>query len=50
VAQRGAGEAYKELCVTAGQREGQFKPAVLLYRKDLKGHPEDWVMTSGSIT
>ena len=42
---RGAGEAYKALCVTAGQREGQFKPAVLLYRKDLTGHPEEWVIT-----
>ena len=31
----GAGEAYKAACVRAGQREGQFKPAVLQYRKDL---------------
>ncbi len=31
----GAGEAYKTACVRAGQREGQFKPAVLQYRKDL---------------
>jgi hypothetical protein len=23
-------------CVRAGQREGQFKPVVLQYRKDLK--------------
>jgi hypothetical protein len=42
---RGAGEAYKNLCVTAGQREGQFKPAVLIYRKDLTGHPEEWIIT-----
>lgn len=42
---RGAGEAYKALCVTAGQREGQFKPAVLLYRRDLKGNPEEWVLS-----
>jgi hypothetical protein len=31
----GAGEAYKAACVRAGQREGQFKPAVLQYRRDL---------------
>ena len=30
---RGAGEAYKAACVRAGQREGQFKPAVLQYRR-----------------
>jgi len=33
--QRGAAEAYKTACVRAGQREGQFKPAVLQYRRDL---------------
>ena len=32
---QGAGEAYKGACVRAGQREGQFKPAVLQYRKEL---------------
>jgi hypothetical protein len=32
---RGTGEAYKLACVRAGQREGQFKPAVLQYRKDI---------------
>jgi hypothetical protein len=32
----GAGEAYKMACVRAGQREGQFKPVVLHYRKDLR--------------
>jgi hypothetical protein len=32
---RGAAEAYKAACVRAGQREGQFKLAVLQYRKDL---------------
>ena len=31
----GTGEAYKAACVRVGQREGQFKPAVLQYRKDL---------------
>jgi hypothetical protein len=32
---RGAAEAYKTACVEAGQREGQFKPMILQYRKDL---------------
>jgi hypothetical protein len=32
---RGTADAYKTACVRAGQREGQFKPTVLLYRKDL---------------
>ena len=32
---RGAAEAYKDACVKAGQREGQFKPMILQYRKDL---------------
>jgi len=31
----GSGDAFKAACVRAGQREGQFKPAVLHYRKDL---------------
>ena len=31
----GTGEAYKAACVRAGQREGQFKPTVLQYRRDL---------------
>ena len=31
----GAGEAYKAAAVSAGQREGQLKPAVLQHRKDL---------------
>jgi len=38
----GAGEAYKMACVRAGQREGQFKPDVLLYRKDLRFSFEDY--------
>ena len=33
--ERGAADAYKTACVRAGQREGQFKPAVLQYRKEL---------------
>jgi GH3 auxin-responsive promoter len=32
---QGAGEAYKAACVRAGQREGQFKPVVLQYRRNL---------------
>ncbi len=31
----GTAEEYKAVCVKAGQREMQFKPAVLQYRKDL---------------
>ncbi len=31
----GAGEAYKIACVRAGQREGQFKPVVLQYKRQL---------------
>jgi len=32
----GAAEAYKAACVGTGQREGQYKPAVLQYAKELK--------------
>src|SRR5262249_26926012 len=39
----GAGEAYKMACVRAGQREGQFKPIVLQYRKDLRFSFDDYV-------
>jgi hypothetical protein len=31
----GAGDSFKEACVRAGHREGQFKPAVLHYRTQL---------------
>jgi len=31
----GAGDAFKAACVRAGQREGQYKPAVLHYRTQL---------------
>jgi GH3 auxin-responsive promoter len=31
----GTSEAYKAACVRLGQREGQFKPTVLLYRQNL---------------
>ncbi len=40
---RGAGEAYKMAYVRAGQREGQFKPVVLQYRKDLKFAFDDYL-------
>jgi len=39
----GTGEAYKVACVRAGQREGQFKPVVLQYRKDLRFSFDDYV-------
>jgi hypothetical protein len=32
---RGTADAYKSAAVRAGQREGQFKPAVLQYRSGL---------------
>jgi len=33
---RGAGEAFKASCVRAGQREGQYKPIVLQYARELR--------------
>ena len=33
---RGTGEAFKLACISAGQREGQFKPVVLQYGKDVR--------------
>ncbi len=42
---RGTAEAYKAVCVRAGQRETQFKPAVLQYRKELTMPFDDYVMT-----
>jgi hypothetical protein len=41
----GAGEAYKMSCVRAGQREGQFKPVVLQYRRDLRFSFDDYITT-----
>lgn len=35
-AKPGSAETYKAACVRAGQREGQYKPAVLVYARDLK--------------
>jgi len=39
----GAGDAFKAACVRAGQREGQFKPAVLHYRTHLTWPVDDYV-------
>jgi hypothetical protein len=39
-----AAEAYKSACVKAGQREGQFKPAVLQYQRDLAVSLEPYVL------
>ena len=39
----GAGDAFKRAAVAAGQREGQFKPAVLHYRRELKWPVEQHV-------
>jgi hypothetical protein len=41
---RGAATAYKDACVRAGQREGQFKPAVLQYRRELTLSFEPYVI------
>jgi hypothetical protein len=39
----GAGDAFKSACVRAGQREGQFKPAVLHYRAQLTWPVDEYV-------
>jgi hypothetical protein len=36
----GAGEAYKAASVRAGQREGQYKPVVLQYARELRLSPD----------
>jgi len=41
----GAAEAYKAACVGRGQREGQFKPAVVQYRKDLVLSFDEYVIS-----
>lgn len=41
--QPGTADAYKAACVRAGQRETQFKPAVLQYRRDLSMPFDDYV-------
>ncbi len=35
-----AGDAYKAACVRSGQREGQYKPAVLVYAREMKLAPD----------
>ena len=39
----GAGDAFKAACVRAGQREGQFKPAILHYRTHLSWPVDEYV-------
>jgi hypothetical protein len=41
---RGTADAYKASCVRAGQREAQFKPAVLQYRKELAASFDSYVI------
>lgn len=41
---KGTSEIYKSTCVQAGQREGQFKPAILHYRKTLSWPLDNYVM------
>jgi hypothetical protein len=41
---KGAAEAYRTATVRAGQREGQLKPAVLLYARDLPMSFEPYVI------
>ena len=41
---RGTADIYKAAAVRAGQREGQFKPAILVYRKDLTFQFDDHVV------
>jgi hypothetical protein len=40
----GSGDAFKAACIRAGQREVQFKPAVLHYRKDLTWPVEQYAV------
>jgi hypothetical protein len=41
---RGSADAYKAACIRQGQREGQFKPAALQYRRDLVLSFDDLVL------
>jgi hypothetical protein len=43
-----AGDAYKAACVRSGQREGQYKPAVLVYAREMKLAPEALVTAAVS--
>lgn len=40
----GSWEAYKAACLARGQREGQFKPSILQYERDLVWPVEDHVI------
>jgi hypothetical protein len=42
----GAAEAYKAACVRRGQREGQFKPAVLQYAREMTPSLDAYVLSS----
>lgn len=46
---RGAAEAYKTSCISLGQREGQFKPAVLQYLQNLNFPLADYAIKNDSI-
>jgi hypothetical protein len=41
-----AGDVYKAACVRGGQREGQYKPAVLVYARDMKLAPDALVASA----
>jgi hypothetical protein len=41
-----AGDAYKAACVRSGQREGQYKPAVLVYAREMKLAPDTLVASA----
>lgn len=41
---KGAADAYKAACLRAGQREGQFKPSVLLSATDVNWPVDDYVL------
>lgn len=43
--QRGAAEAHKSALVDVGQREAQFKPVILQYRKDLRWQPTGHIVS-----
>ena len=47
---RGTGEAYKAAGVRAGQREGQFKPRVLQYRKEIALPVEQYAGSVGDAS
>lgn len=40
----GASEAHKAAYLRAGQRESQFKPVILQYRRDLRWQPDEYVV------